>query len=97
MPNAQSKEGPNMRVQSITEVNTRQQQNPFLLQKTGLVSNSKTATGLAFEDYFNSYLTQKNAAKVTRHPQHQPAGLFWGFYPSLRVQQKPGPTLESNA
>jgi len=96
MPNAQSKEGPNMRIQSVTEVNTRQQQNPFLLQKVGDVTPGKTATGIAFQDYFLSYLTQKNAVKVKQQPEHA-AGLFWGFYPSLRVQPKPGPTLESNA
>jgi len=97
MPKAQSKEGPNMRVQSITEVNTRQQQNPFLLQRADLESTRKTATGLAFEAYFNSYLMQKNAAKVQRKPEYQTTGLFWGYYPSLRVQPKPEPTLESNA
>jgi len=85
-----------MRVQSITEVNTRQQQNPFLLQKAGFESTGKTANGLAFEEYFKSYLTQKSAAKVQPKTGNQTPGLFWGFYPSLRVQPKPEPTLESN-
>jgi len=97
MPNAQSKEGPNMRIQSINEVNTRQQQNPFLLHKAGAISAGKTATGLAFEEYFKSYLTQKSAARVNKQPEYQAPGLFWGFYPSLKVQPKPEPTLESNA
>ena len=85
-----------MRIQSVTEVNTRQQNNPFLLQKTGQVSNGKTPTGLAFEEYFKSYMTQKSAARVKRQPERHSIGLFWGFYPSLKVQPKPEPTLESN-
>ena len=86
-----------MRVQSITEVNTHQQQNPFLLQKAGFSPAGKTVSGLSFEEYFRMYSLQKSAARAPRQPEYQATGLFWGYYPSLKIHPKPEQTLEANA
>jgi len=86
-----------MRVHSTYEVNTRQQQHPFVPRAIGSAGSGKTATELTFEEHLKSYLAQRNAATVTRQAETQAAGLFWGYYPSLKVQSKPEKTLEANA
>ena len=86
-----------MRVHSINELNTKQQHNPFVSQNPDSGSTAKTAGGLSFEDHLRSYLPQTVAPTVNIQAQNQVAGMFWGFHPSLKVQQKPESTLNANA
>jgi hypothetical protein len=96
-PKAQPKEGSDMRVHSIAEVNTHLQENPFVTQATGYASTGKPASGLTFEDYLKLYIPQKSPPAVSNQTVSQVAGLYWGFSPLLRVQQKSESTLDADA
>ena len=81
-----------MYVHSTYEVNTHQQQNPFVSQTIGHASPGKPASGLSFKEQFNLYSQKAGAPTVSRQAENQVAGIFWGFLPLLRVQTKPEPT-----
>jgi len=86
-----------MRVLSISEVNTQQQQNPFLLQTAGSNGTGKTASTVSFEEYFKSFFQQKNAPVAVKQPETHASGMYWGFYPSLKVSPKSEQKLDANA
>ena len=86
-----------MRVQSISEVNTNRQENPFPTQTAGYAVNGKQTPGSTFEDYFKRYSLQASAPVITGATESRIAGAFWGFYPGLKVQQKNEPTLKDSA
>jgi len=88
-----------MRVHSTYEVNTHQQHNPFIPHDAGTASAGIKAAGFTFADYLRTHFQQPNAASVTGDSNAHMAisGIFWGFYPMLRVQSKPEQTLEDSA
>ena len=83
-----------MRVHSTFEVNTHQQQNPFVSQSAGDASTGKTAQGLSFEDHLKSHFQQASSPEIHRGAESHVAGMFWGFFPSLRAQSESEPTLK---
>jgi len=86
-----------MRVHSTYEVNTRQQQNPFVPRTAASASAGKTAAGLTFEEHLKLYFSQSNPTALTQQAETQTSGVYLGYYPSLKVQQKPEATLEASA
>jgi len=92
MPNAMSKEGFIMYVQSTYEVNTNQQLSPFVPQPVGHTTPVKTPSGLTFKEHLNRQFQQASVQAVSRDAENQVAGIFWGFLPLLRVQTKPEPS-----
>ena len=86
-----------MRVHSTYEIDANQQPNPFKTQSAGVASTGKTSTELSFQDHLNTYLQQAQAQTITRCAESQVAGIFMGFHPALRVQQKLDPTLKEIA
>jgi len=85
-----------MRVHSTYEVNTHQQQNPYVLQTIGHASPGKAASGLSFKEQFTLYSQQASVPTVSRQSENEVAGIFWGFLPLLRVQTKPEPTPDDD-
>ena len=96
-PNAQSEEGATMRVHSTFAVNTHQQQNPFISQDAGLASAGRTHSEYSFAEHLKLQFQQAGAEKMTNSTVSLAAGLYWGFYPTLKELIKPEPTHESNA
>jgi hypothetical protein len=96
-PNAQSKEGTKMRVHSIHEVNTRQQQHPFVPQSADSTSSVKAAAKTNFEDFFKSYCQQVNIPVASNSMEHRIASIYGGFFlpPAMRSEREP--TLKTNA
>jgi len=86
-----------MRVLTTYEIDANQQPNPFKSKNAGLASTGKTISELTFQDHFNTYLQQAHATAVDRCAESQVAGIYWGFLPALKVQQKLEPTLEDIA
>jgi len=86
-----------MRVYSTFAVSTHQQQNPFIAQTAGSASHEKKASGLSFEEHLKLYYQQASNQTVTRQAEIQAAGIFWGFFPSLRIPVRPEPTPEDSA
>jgi len=86
-----------MRIHSISEVNTHQQQNPFVATNAGLASAGKTASELTFEELLRNQIQQASAAAVTGKPESHIAGLYWGYYPTLKEEQKSEPAPKSRA
>ena len=97
MPNAQSKEGTIMRVHSTFEVNTHQQENPFVAHSIGSVPAGKTSSGIAFEECLRSQFQQANATTVGSLTNSHIAGSFWNYLPTPKAQSKPETTLEGSA
>jgi len=86
-----------MRVHSTSEVNTHQQQNPFIMQNTGLASAGNTSSELSFAEQLKIQYQQASASAVTGNTESRVAGLYWGFYPALKEPPKSEPTLKTRA
>jgi len=88
-----------MRVHSTYEVNTHQQHNPFIPQVAGPASAGQQTAGRSFAEHLRIHFQQANAAPVTGDANIHMAisGIFWGFYPALKVQSKPESTLKDSA
>jgi len=86
-----------MRVHSTSEVNTHQQQNPFVSQNAGIASVGQTSSELSFAEQLKFQYQQVNAEAVTGKTESRIAGLYWGFCPTLKEQSKPEPSLKTRA
>ena len=84
-----------MRVHSISELSTNQQQNPYVMKNAGDAHAGKNASGKTFKEYLIPHFQQSSEPAVTRQMEHQIVGILWGYCPSLRVSPKPEPKLES--
>jgi len=96
MPDALPKEGTTMRVHSTNEVNTHQQENPFITQSADSVSAGKSSSGIAFEECLKSHFQQTSAAAVSSQTDGFIAGAFWNYLPTPKLQSRPE-TLEGSA
>ena len=86
-----------MRVQSIFEVSTSQQQNPYVLQKVGAAATGKANLGITFEEYLKSYCQQANSPAATRQTERTAVGIHYAYPPRLKVPSKTDPTLKNSA
>ena len=85
-----------MRINSITEVSTHQQQNPYLTQSAGTLSASRNTSGKTFAECLSPYMHQISEPVVTRQMEHQVVGILWGYCPTLRVSPKTETKHEDN-
>jgi len=85
-----------MRVETIISINAHQKKKPHTTDYAGL-SNGKTASGKAFEDYLRANMEKVSTPVVSRHTENQLAGLLMGYYAPLKITQKEEPKTESNA
>jgi len=86
-----------MRVHSTSEVNTHQQQNPFVSQNADSASVGRTSSDLSFAEQLKFQYQQAGASAVTGNTESRVAGLYWGFYPALKEQPKQEPTPKTRA
>lgn len=93
MPLAQPKEGPIMRVDSISKVNTRHQHKPHITQYAGYDSPGKTVSGISFEEYLKSYFQQPGPLTMNRNTEHKREVTLLGYNPSLTVRSGYEPKL----
>jgi hypothetical protein len=96
-PIAQSKEGTNMRINSIHEVNTHQEQNPFVSQTADSTARVKEVSKLSFEDYLKSYCQQMSVPVTGNSAEHRITSIYGGFFLPPVVRTEREPTLKSNA
>ena len=78
-----------MRVQSITQVNTKQQQNPYIMQNTGAMITGKSASLTSFEECLNSQIQDLRALKTTRNAEWQKGNILLGFHFSQGMSLRP--------
>jgi len=77
-----------MRVQAITEVNTRQQQNPNLTQNTGYTVIGKSASRVTFEECLKSQMQNASSLVDTRRGEWMATGSIWGYLMTQEALQK---------
>ena len=85
-----------MRVQSIAEVNTRQQQNPFLTRKVGHSSADKSASLVSFEECLRTHI-QHDEAPATRKAEWFATSSVWGYFMAQGASAKPEIRLKGRA
>jgi len=87
-----------MYVHSIHSISTDQQQKHSVSQIYDVTPNGDSNQGLSFQECLRSRLQQASEGKMTRNAEfHAAAGIFWGFYPTLKEQQKQESTLKKCA
>ena len=86
-----------MRVHSTYEVNTQQQLNPYIPHDADSASVGNPTAGLSFAEHLKLHFQQPSAPATTSVPDIAIAGIFWGFYPALKVQSKPETTRDDDA
>jgi len=78
-----------MRIQSITEANTQQQQNPFLMKNADLMAADKSATQASFRDCLRSQILDFKAPAATRKAELVAVSSLWGYLTSKGVSPNP--------
>ena len=86
-----------MRIQSITEVNTNLQPNPFFAQSAGSASTGKSASRLSFEDCLRSQIQESRTIAVTRNAEWHAGSLLMGYYLLPGASSKPELKLRARA
>ena len=89
-----------MRIQSVKEVNTQQQQNPFFVQKAGAVTAGNSASPVSFKDCLRTQIQDTKAPTAMREAELVTASSLWNFLmpggatqksaAQKNVTQKPG-------
>ena len=78
-----------MRIQSVTEVNTHQQQNPYISQKVDPGTYGKGASLGSFKDYLNPHVPETRAPATTSRADLMAAGALWnGMIPQQKISPK---------
>jgi len=79
-----------MRVHSITEANTRQQQNPFYMQNVNSLIHGKSNSILSFEEHLKSQIQNAKAPVAERKEELLAASYMLGSY-ALRATPQRSP------
>jgi len=69
-----------MRIQSTTEVSTRQQHNPFLSLSAGSVMVGKSASIVSFEECLKAQMQNAATPAMTRKAELMATGSIWGYF-----------------
>jgi len=86
-----------MRVHSTYEVNNHKQHHPFTPQDADSASVGQLSPVRSFAEHLRSHIQQPITPVVTAVPENAISGIFWGYYPALKVQSKPETTREDSA
>ena len=78
-----------MRIKSIANVNTQQQQNPFLQQGAGLAISGKSAARVNFEECLRMQMQNNMAPATDRNAETHAAGYLWGYNMQQGISIKP--------
>ena len=77
-----------MRIQSIKEVNTQQQQNPFFMQIAGSGTDGHSASLVSFKECLRAQLQDVKSPEVTRKAESVTASSLWNFLMPREVAKK---------
>ena len=86
-----------MRVQAITESNTRQQQNPYLAQDADYLTLGKSATLVSFEECLKSQMQNATNPSVTIRGEWMVTSSMWGYFMAQEVANKSETKLKESA
>ena len=86
-----------MRVQAITEVNTRQQHNPSLTQDADYIMIGKSASLVSFEECLRSQMQNTAHPAVTRRVEWMATSSIWGYLMTQEALQKSETKLKERA
>ena len=68
-----------MRIQSIKEANTQQQQNPFFVQKAGAVTAGNSVSPVSFKECLRTQIQDTKAPATTREAEPVTANSLWNL------------------
>ena len=86
-----------MRIQSIAEANTQQQQNPFLTQKTDSETAGKSVSIVSFKECLRSQILDFKAPAATRKAELVAASPLWSYLTSMGASPRPELKLKERA
>ena len=79
-----------MRIQSIKEVNTQQQENPFLVQKVGSVAAGESASLVSFKECLRLQIQDIKAPVDTQKAELVAASTLWNYMIPRAASPRPG-------
>jgi len=83
-----------MRIQSVTEVNTNQQQNPYIPKKTDSATIGKNASFGSFKDCLKPYVQDSKVHTVTHKAELTAAGALMSCFIPQRATLRPKPEMK---
>ena len=86
-----------MRIQAITETNTRQKQNPYLAQDIDHMTLGKSAALVSFEECLKSQMQNATNPSVTGRGEWMVTSSMWGYFMAQEVANKSETKLKENA
>lgn len=78
-----------MRIQSIKEVNTDQQQNPFFMQKVSAVTADKSALSGSFKECLKTHIHDIRVPAAAGKAELPVASALCGYLITQKVASKP--------
>jgi len=78
-----------MRVQSITEVNTQQQPNPFFVQSASSATAGKITSLVSFEECLKSQIQNNRAPAMTKNAETLAVSSLSGYVMPHRLLHRP--------
>ena len=97
MPNALPEEGSTMRIQSVTEVNTNYQSNPYYFHGAGSATTGKSASRNSFEECLRSQIQDSRTTALSRNAEWYAGSLLMGYYMLPGVTFRPELKLRARA
>ena len=86
-----------MRIESVKEVNTQQQQYPFFVPKVGSVTAGHSASLVSFKECLRTQIQDTKVPAVTRNAELVTASSLWNFLVPRGATQKPETRLKARA
>ena len=86
-----------MRIQSISEVNTNLQPNPFITQNTDSALAGRQASLISFEECLRAQIQDYKAPQMTKKAEMQAMNFSWGYHLPQGSQLKPDLKLRARA
>lgn len=77
-----------MRIQSVTEVNTWKQKNPFISQSSGWESAGKSASYISFEECLKAQFQNAVTPAPTRNAEWMATSSIWGYFATQGASAK---------
>ena len=78
-----------MRIQSVKEVSTQQQPNPFSLQKVDSATAGKNASLSSFKECLRTQILDSRNPAATRNAESAAVSSLWNYFIPQRASVKP--------
>ena len=86
-----------MRIQSITEVSTHQQSNPFVTHNAGSIMLGKSVSPMSFGECLRSQIQDVRVSATAQKAEGLAVGSVWGHYMPQWIPLKPELRQKSRA